>query len=197
MQDFFQRYGRSLAWLLLALVGLYRISDIVLGVMSNVFYQNLGFTKPEIATVVKSFGLLMAIFGGFIGGILAIRFGVLRILLLGAILSSATNLLFMLLANAGHDMTLFYIVVSADNLASGLASAAFVAFLSRLTNIEFTAVQYAIFSSVMTLLPKVLGGYSGGIVDMVGYPQFFLMTALIGVPVIALILLAGRRFDLD
>ncbi len=197
IRDFFQRYGWSLAWLLLALIGLYRISDIVLGVIANVFYQDLGFTKVEIATVVKGFGLAMTLIGGFLGGLLAVRFGVMRILFLGAVLSSLTNLLFMMLANMGHDLPMLYLVISADNLSAGLASAAFIAFLSSLTNISFTAVQYAIFSSLMTLLPKVLGGYSGTMVEVMGYPQFFLITALMGVPVLLLIAWANKHFDLN
>jgi len=197
VKDFFQRYGWSLAWLLLALIGLYRISDIVLGVISNVFYQDLGFTKVEIATVVKSFGLAMTLVGGFLGGLLAVRYGVMRILFLGAVLSALTNLLFMILANMGHDLPMLYLVISADNLSAGLASAAFIAFLSSLTNISFTAVQYAIFSSLMTLLPKILGGYSGTMVEVMGYQQFFLMTALMGVPVLVLIFWASKRFDLN
>jgi PAT family beta-lactamase induction signal transducer AmpG len=196
IQDFFGRYGWSLAWLLLALVGLYRISDIVLGVIANVFYQDMGFSKPQIATVVKTFGLFMTVAGGFLGGILAARFGVMRILFLGAVLSAATNLLFMMLAGMGNEIWMLYVVISADNLSAGLASAAFVAFLSSLTNISFTAVQYAIFSSLMTLLPKVLGGYSGGMVEAIGYQWFFFSTALMGLPVLALILFAGKRFEL-
>lgn len=187
VRDFFRRYGASLAWLLLAFVGLYRISDIVLGVIANVFYQDMGFTKVEIAAVVKTFGLLMTIVGGFLGGVLALRQGVVRVLFLGALLSAATNLLFVWLAYAGHDIRLLYLVISADNLTAGLASAAFVAFLSRLTNVSFTAVQYAIFSSLMTLLPKMIGGYSGSMVDSLGYPTFFMLTALMGLPVLWLI----------
>lgn len=197
IQDFFRRYGWSLAWLLLALVGLYRISDIVLGVIANVFYQDMGFTKPQIATVVKTFGLFMTLLGGFLGGLLAVRCGVMRILMLGAILSAATNLLFMLLAGMGNEVWMLYVVISADNLSGGLASAAFVAFLSSLTNISFTAVQYAIFSSLMTLLPKMLGGYSGTMVDAIGYQGFFLATALMGLPVLLLIILANKRFNLE
>jgi len=194
--DFFKRYGWHTAALLLALVGLYRISDIVLGVISNIFYQDMGFTKPEIATAVKTYGLAITIFGGFLGGILAYRIGVMRALLWGAILSALTNLAFIALAYAGRDLTLLYWVVSLDNLAAGFASAAFVAFLSSLTNIQFTAVQYAIFSSLMTLLPKTLGGYSGAMVDGMGYPGFFMLTALLGVPVIALVLLAKQRLQI-
>ncbi|MEE9319153.1 MAG: MFS transporter [Granulosicoccus sp.] len=196
MQDFFSRYGAGLAVLLLALVGLYRVSDIVLGVIANVFYLDMGYTKIQIANVSKVFGLLMTIVGGFSGGVLAVRFGVMRILLLGAVLSALTNLLFIILAKAASpDMPLLFAVIGADNLSAGLASAAFIAFLSSLTNISFTAVQYAIFSSLMTLFPKVLGGYSGSIVEQMGYPQFFIMTTLLTIPVILLILLAGKRFD--
>ncbi|MCH7881263.1 MAG: MFS transporter [Proteobacteria bacterium] len=194
VRDFFRRYGLSLAWMLLVLIGFYRISDIVLGVIANVFYQDLGFSKIEIALVSKTFGLLMTIVGGFAGGLLAMRFGVMRILFLGALLSAATNLLFMLLASVGHDMMWLYIVISADNISAGLASAAFIAFLSSLTNISFTATQYAIFSSLMTLLPKVIGGYSGSMVDSIGYPVFFLLTALMGIPVLLLIVYAARRY---
>ena len=196
IRNFFERYGASTAYLLLALIGLYRISDIVLGVISNVFYYDLGFSKTEIANASKVFGLIMTIFGGFLGGGLALKYGVMRILLIGAVLSAATNLLFLLLAKTGYSVPLLYGVIGADNLSAGLASAAFVAFLSALTNIRFTAVQYAIFTSLMTLLPKVIGGYSGSMVDSVGYPGFFLFTALIGLPVILLILVAGSRLEL-
>lgn len=191
--DFFRRYGLKTALLLLALIGLYRISDIVLGVISNVFYQDLGFTKSQIATAVKTFGVFVSIAGGLLGGLLATRYGVMRILMVGAILSSAAQLIFIALANAGANLVLLYIAVGADNLVAGLASAAFVAFLSSLTSVSFTAVQYAIFSSLMTLLPKLLGGYSGTIVNGIGYPGFFIFTSLIGIPVIGLVWLAGKR----
>ena len=196
IRDFFSRYGWSVALILLALIGLYRISDIVLGVIANLFYQDMGFSKTEIASVAKTFGLLMTIAGGFIGGLLALRFGVMRILLLGAVLSAATNLLFMLLASVGYDIAWLYVVISADNLSAGIASAAFVAFLSSLTNISFTAMQYAIFSSLMTLIPKVLGGYSGSMVDAIGYPKFFLFTAILGIPVLLLIFVASRQLEI-
>lgn len=196
VRDFFSRYGIKTALLLLTLIGLYRISDIVLGAISNVFYQDLGFNKNEIAGVVKTFGILMAIAGSYLGGILAMHYGVMRILFLGAVLAAGTNLLFMWLADVGYNMPLLYLVISADNLSAGLASAAFVAFLSSLTNISFTAMQYAIFSSLMTLLPKVMGGYSGSIVDNLGYSNFFIITALIGLPVLWLIVLARNTFTL-
>lgn len=197
IRDFFTRYGKSVAILLLMLVGLYRISDIVLGAISNVFYQDLGFVKTEIANGVKVWGVIAAIIGGLLGGALSIRYGVIKILFTGAVISAATNLLFLLLAQSGHDVTIFYLVISADNFAAGFAGAAFIAFLASLTNISFTAMQYAIFSSLMTLLPKTLGGYSGSIVESMGYPQFFMLTAALGVPVLVLIAIAQRYLDVS
>ncbi len=192
VHDFFVRYGGKTAILLLLLVGFYRISDIVLGVVSNVFYLDMGFSKNVIATVTKTFGLLMTLVGGFLGGMLTVRFGVYRILFLGGILAAATNLLFMLLARSGNDVTLLTVVIGADNLCAGLASTAFIAFLSSLTNISFTAVQYALFSSLMTLFPKLIGGYSGTAASTFGYDTFFLMTAAMGLPVLVLIWFAGK-----
>ncbi|MDZ7922348.1 AmpG family muropeptide MFS transporter [Rhodoferax sp.] len=191
-QDFFNRYGRRTAWLLLALIGTYRISDIVLGVISNVFYQDMGYTKEDIAFAVKTFGVVLSIAGSFLGGMLVMRLGVMRSLFWGAVLSSLTNLGFVLLAYHGPDVMLMYSVIAADNLAGGFASAAFVAMLSGLVNVSFTATQYAIFSSLMTLLPKTLGGYSGTLVDALGYPGFFTLTAVIGLPVLLLVWLASR-----
>ena len=193
--DFFMRYGLKTALLLLLLIGLYRISDIVPGVISNLFYQDLGFTKPEIATAVKTFGVIVSIVGGFLGGIVTTRYGVYRTLMIGAILTAFTNLVFVWLALAGRDITVMYTAVTIDNLAAGFASAAFVAFLSSLTSVSFTAVQYAIFSSLMTLLPKTIGGYSGTIVDSIGYPGFFIFTTLIGIPVLWLVWRVTRNLE--
>jgi len=193
VKDFFSRYPLKSALLLLALVGFYRVSDIVLGVVSNVFYVDLGFSNNEIATITKTFGLVMTLAGGFLGGLLTVRYGIMRILFTGALLSAGTNLLFMLLAATGADISLLAMVIAADNLSAGLASTAFVAFLSSLTSVSFTAVQYAIFSSVMTLFPKLLGGYSGSMVSSLGYGTFFLITACAGLPVLLLIWLVRRE----
>ena len=192
IQDFFVRYGKKAIWLIL-LIGLYRISDIVAGTTSNLFYVNLGFSKTDIALAVKTFGMAMSIFGGILGGILAERFKIMNAMLIGAILASTSNLLFVMLASKGHDFTAMYIAVMFDNLASGLASAIFVAFLSVLTNIRFSMVQYALLSSLMTLTPKILGGYSGAMVDSMGYEKFFTFTALIGVPVLFLIYMVDKH----
>ena len=191
LADFFARYGKRAA-LLLALIGLYRISDIVSGVISNVFYADMGFSKVEIASAVKTFGVAMSILGGIAGGVLAQRFRLMNMMMLGAVAAAATNLLFVWLALRGHDVPLMYTAVGLDNFAAGLAGTVFVAFLSALTNIRFTAVQYALFSSLMTLLPKTLGGYSGAIVKQIDYTGFFLFTAALGVPILLLVWWADR-----
>ena len=328
IQDFFKRYGVKLALLLLLLIGFYRISDIIAGVISNVFYQDLNFTKEEIAKAVKVYGVVFSLLGGFLGGLLAQRFNIMKLMFIGAILASSTNLIFIGLIKSGellcpitleigqqkitvqpddagyftipktneqinitteighkpshitlqalspvrvfpiyaqehtvingqvdlqkiHELHVeqnnqiipikidengfftgtvsakfpailvgdgfkqdlqymyqdpsiqieayqgkviksyssgwLYFAIVVDNLASGLAGAAFIAFLSSLTSVSFTAVQYAIFSSLMTLTPKILGGYSGTIVTHIGYPKFFLMTTLLGIPILILI----------
>lgn len=389
--DFFQRYGTKLALVLLLLIGFYRISDIIAGVISNVFYQDLNFTKEQIAEAVKVYGVIFSLLGGFIGGLLAQRMNIMKLMFLGAVLASSTNLIFIGLVKSGkpleqvqvnigqqhyqvdtdevgywtlkvpsqnlkdaqnidvvaayqnHQMPVsvsmpylmgntaqplmqllpvtsqnkiaidqakenmvvkgqyfgkpltetqkivvdldgktfdakldnngvfsvvipakqliasrskqlkasllegqqhilttshrystathaatiqeldlnvepialvdqnsqqtieikgkvikpysskwLYFAIVIDNMASGLAGAAFIAFLSSLTSVSFTAVQYAIFSSLMTLTPKLLGGYSGTIVTHIGYPKFFLMTTLIGIPILVLVLWVAK-----
>jgi predicted MFS family arabinose efflux permease len=127
-----------------------------------------------------------------LGGVLSVRLGVMRVLMLGAVLSAASNLLFAWLGTRGHDLQALIWVVSADNLAGGLASSAFIAYLSGLTQVRYSATQYALFSSMMLLLPKWLAGFSGVVVDSVGYSTFFVGTALLGVPVLLLVALAAR-----
>ena len=189
--DFLGRYGWHAA-LILALIAVYRISDVVMGIMANPFYVDMGYTKDEVAAVTKIYGVVMTLVGAFVGGVLSVRFGVMRILMLGALLSAGSNLLFAWLAGHGHDVTALIAVVSADNLASGIASAAFIAYLSSLTNVSYSATQYALFSSLMLLLPKFLAGFSGRYVDLFGYAHFFTATALLGLPVLALVWLASR-----
>ena len=189
--DFFRRHGWHAA-LILALISIYRISDVVMGIMANPFYVDMCYTKDEVAAVTKIYGVIMTLAGAFIGGALSLRFGVMRILMLGAVLSALSNLLFAWLAGHGHDLTALIAVVSADNLSGGIASAAFVAYLSGLTNVRYSATQYALFSSLMLMLPKTIAGFSGAYVDAHGYAAFFTGTAMLGLPVLVLVALATR-----
>ncbi|MEY4769241.1 MAG: hypothetical protein RL637_1880 [Pseudomonadota bacterium] len=187
LAEFFQRHGYN-AWIILALIALYKMSDITIGVMANPFYLDLGFNKKDIAEVSKIFGFFMTIFGASIGGILVARYGIMRPLLLGSILVSLTNLLFAALAINKPTLAHLAIVVSADNLGGGIASSAFIAYLSSLTHQAYTATQYALFSSLMVLPANIMGGFSGLMVDILGYPLFFIYTAILGIPAILLII---------
>jgi PAT family beta-lactamase induction signal transducer AmpG len=189
--EFVRRY-RWQAGLILALIATYRISDVVMGIMANPFYVDMGYTKDEVATVTKIYGVVMTLVGAFLGGAMALRMGVMRVLMLGAVLSAASNLLFAWLAAQGHDVGRLIFVISADNLAGGMASSAFIAYLSSLTNVNYSATQYALFSSMMLLLPKLVAGYSGVYVDHFGYASFFTATAMLGMPVLVLVYLASR-----
>lgn len=189
--DFFSRYKWQ-AVLILALIACYRLSDVVMGVMANAFYVDMGFSKEEVASISKVYGVIMTLIGAALGGVLINQFGTVRILLLGAILSAITNLLFSLLSQIGYDTTWLTLVISADNLSAGIATSAFIAYLSSLVNLAFTATQYAMFSSLMLLLPKFVGGFSGRWVEQLGYSQFFIFTAFLGLPALILIVLIER-----
>jgi PAT family beta-lactamase induction signal transducer AmpG len=186
IKNFIQKYG-SIAVAILVIIGLYRVADIVMGVVANLFYSDMGYTLNQIATVSKFWGLIATILGGLIGGVLASRYNNYSILLLGAILAAATNILFAFLTILEPKVIYLMIIIVADNFSSGIASVAFVAFLSSLTNVNFTTSQFALFTSLMLFLPKVVGGYSGAMVDGLGYFNFFFLTAAMGIPVILLI----------
>ena len=190
--DFIKKYG-STAVIILLIIGFYRVADIVMGVVANLFYSEKGYTLSQIANYSKFWGLIATIFGGLIGGILASHFNNYFVLLLGSILAALTNCLFALLVNLEPDVIFLISIIIADNVSAGIASVAFVAFLSSLTNIQCTTSQYAMFTSFMLFFPKLIGGYSGQIVDSFGYFNFFIFTAFLGLPVILLIIFFKKR----
>ena len=189
--DFFLRV-RWYGLLILLFIAVYRISDVVMGFMANPFYVEMGYTKDEVGTVVKTFGVGVTIAGALLGGILVKRYGVFKILTLGAVLSAMTNLLFAWMSVSTHSYGALVGVITADNLSAGIATAAFIAYLSSLTNVAYSATQYALFSSVMVLLPKFLGGFSGDMVASMGFTQFFIMTACLGLPVLFILYAVAR-----
>jgi len=194
--DFFARNGR-LALTILLFIMVYRLSDITMGVMANPFYDDLGFSKTDIANVTKLYGFFMSIGGAFLGGLLVVRFGIMRPLLLGAVLVASTNLLFAYLATQGADIRLLAVTISADNLSAGIAGTVFIAYLSSLTNTAYTATQYALFSSLFTLGGKFIAGFSGVVVDAAGYVTFFVYASCLGLPAIFLVLYLMRRANVD
>lgn len=190
--EFFSRNGRF-ALVILLFIGLFRISDITMGVMANPLYVDVGFSDLDIGVVTKTVGPFITIAGALLGGSLVIRFGVLPVLLAGAILVMLTNLLFVSIAILPPDIMMLALVVGADNLSGGMAGSAFIAYLSGLTNKAYTATQYALFSSLMLLPAKFIGGFSGDVVDANGYVFFFVYTAMLGIPAIMLILYLMKR----
>jgi len=192
--DFFTRYGAALAGLTLAFIASYRLADFTMGVMTNPFYLDTGFSLKEIAAIAKGFGVFMSILGAVIGGATVARLGLFRALALGSILVITANLMFALFAHLGtRSLAGLAVVISADNVAMGMAGTALIAYLSSLTSASYTATQYALFSSMYALPGKLLMGGSGFVVDAIGYPAFFCYTASLGVPALVMLYLLARQ----
>ena len=191
IKNFVFKYGKF-AVLILLLISLYRMADVVMGVMANIFYLEKGYSINQIATYSKFFGVFATIAGGLLGGYFAMKYGTMTTLFIGALIASLSNLLFAWLATVETNIKFLISVITADNISSGFAGAAFVIYLSGLTSIKFTATQYALFSSIMLFLPKLIAGYSGSWVDVIGYQNYFVVTALIGVPVLFLIIYISK-----
>ena len=190
--DFFARHGR-LALAILAFVGLFRVSDVLMGAMANPFYLDLGFTLTEIGAIVKFGGTAATVSGALLGGVVVARFGLFGPLLASALLLPLTNLLFATLAVMGHEYWMLAATIGADNLSAGFAGTVFIAYLSSLTSLAYTATQYALFSSLMTLPGKFFAGFSGAAVDAHGYAPFFIGTAAAGVPAVLLVMYLAAR----
>jgi len=190
--EFFNRNGQF-AIVVLLFIGLFRISDISMGIMANPLYVDVGYTDLQIGLVTKTIGPIVTIVGALFGGALVVRYKVIPVLMIGAILVVVTNLLFVLVALNPPDTLFLSLVIAADNLSAGIAGSAFIAYLSGLTNRAYTATQYALFSSLMLLPAKFIGGFSGAIVETQGYVSFFFYTALLGLPAIILIKLLSRH----
>lgn len=188
--DFVKRPG----WLLLfAFVLLYKYGDAVAGAMSNPFFVDLGFSGVEIASVTNVFGVVMTMLGVFAGGLLVARYGIVPALFFGGVCQAATNLTFAWLALKGHDLTALAIAVGTDSFAGGLGSAAFVAFLSALCNLAFTATQYALLTSLMALGRTALSATSGFLAEALGWPAFFVATTALAIPALVLLWLLAKQ----
>ena len=185
--DFFKRFGNRIGLAVLAFILLFKISDqALIGGIIGPFYLDQGFSKTEIAAISKVYGIWVGIAGAFLGGIAVVRWGVKYALLVGIVLGAISNLLYLWLIGANGDLTMLTIVISGENLAQGFLGTTAVAYLSALVNQRYTATQYALFSSLVTLPGKVLGFYSGRIVEAMGYAPYFWITTVAIVPAIAL-----------
>ncbi|MEQ8404610.1 MAG: MFS transporter [Oceanicaulis sp.] len=190
--DFIGRY-RWLAVFILALIGLYRLTDFVMGFMANPFYLELGYSLTDIANVSKFYGIWVTLIGAFVAGLAANRYGIYPVLLSGAILGAASNLAFAWLATL-NDPGIAELIgaITLENASGGWAGTALIAYMSSLTNRAFSATQYALFSSFYALPGKVFGGASGAMVESLGFAGFYVVTALIGVPAIIFVIIAMR-----
>ncbi len=185
--SYFRNNGVLLGLVLLAFVGLFKFPDQVIGVMSGPFYLDSGFTKSDIATVSKLFGIWMGIGGAFAGGVAVAAFGFRRMLLLAALGVALSNLAFLLMAHNPGQLWAFYAAITADNLFQGFAGVVLIAFMSALTDRNFTATQFALLVSLANLPGKFVGGVSGYIVEASSYSTFFAMSALTVVPTLLLL----------
>ncbi len=212
--DFF-RHHRWVGLLILAMVGIYRLPDFIMGTVARPMYRQ-SFSLVEIGTMSGLIGVWVTIAGALLGGFFVFRFGIMRSLFIGLIAVIAGNLMYAVLAASGHDVAVFAVAIGVENIAAGFAGTALLAYMSSLTNKAFTATQYALFSSFYALPGKLLGGLSGILVDwfagqrhafeawlpalttlpdkVVGFVPFFITTALTGLPALLLLILV-RRYD--
>ncbi len=190
--DLARRLGPMLA-AVLALVALYRLPDFLTGVMANPLYVALHFSKSDIATMAKVYGVWIGVGGAFAGGWAITRLGLMPALLIGGVAASASHLCLALLAASGKSLALLGLAVGVESFAGNFAGAALIAYMSSLTAPGHAASQYALLSSLYALLGKFLGGFSGDAVKAVGYPTFFVASSTIGIPVAALVLLVWAR----
>jgi len=186
-QDFFSRNGLVLALALLVFVGLFKLPDQMIGVLAGPFYLDSGFTKADIATVSKLYGIWIGIAGAFLGGLCVAAFNIRRMLVIAAIAVAVSNLAFLLMAMNPSENWAFFAAISADNLSQGFAGTVLVAFMSGLTNRNFTATQYALLVSLANLPGKFIGGLSGYIVEASSYQMFFIFSSISVIPTLLLL----------
>jgi PAT family beta-lactamase induction signal transducer AmpG len=192
--DFIQRFGRF-ALVLIVFISLYRISDYVLGILANPFYLDLGYTGTQIGLIAKTYGAWVTIVGIGAGGWAVLKFGVARCLVTATVLIASTNLFFAAMVLVGPEPWMLAVTITADNVAQGFGGTVLIAYLSSLVNASFTATQYAMLSSIMSLFPKLVAGYAGNVQEAVGWLGFFLYAAALGIPAILLAGYVGARHE--
>jgi MFS transporter, PAT family, beta-lactamase induction signal transducer AmpG len=191
--DFFSRNGWRVALPILMLIVLYRLSYMSMGVMANPFYLDLHFTLAEIGWITGIYGVVVTLCGAFIAGALVLRWGTLRAMLAGLVLLTGANLLYAYVAGVHPGLGWFAGIITVDNIGNGIAGTAFIAYMSSLTSRAYTATQYALFGSLWSVPTKFLAGFSGSVVDAMGYGPFFTITAALSVPALLLIVWMVRR----
>lgn len=174
---------------------LYKFGDAVLGVMKVPFFLETGFTKTEIAEIAKLFGFVATVMGGLIGGVVVARLGIMRGLLVCGVAMALSNLVFVLQAWVGPDLGVLALTVSVENITTGMGMTAFVAYMSSLCNVAYTATQYALLTSLMAMGRTVLSSGAGWLAEQVSWPSFFVLTTIAAIPGLVLLLLLMRRYQ--
>ncbi len=184
-------------WLTIVLfIALYKYGDALLGVMANPFYLDIGFSKTEVGLVTKGFGLAATIIGGIVGGAFVARYGTLKALMFGGILQAASNAVFALQAYVGPELPMLFVTIGAENLTGGIGTIAFVAYLSGLCNVAYTATQFALLSSLMGFSRTVLASGGGWLADQIDWVSYFLLTGLAAIPGLVLLIWLMKRVPL-
>ncbi|HET7370268.1 MAG TPA: MFS transporter [Gammaproteobacteria bacterium] len=194
--DFFRRYGVGVAIALLVFVGLFKMPDQMLGVIAGPFYIDTGYSKAQIATVSKVYGIWIGIAGAFLGGISVSALGMRRSIVIAIFALALSNLLYLLMATHPSETWAFLAAISGDNASLGFAGVVLIAFQSSLTSREFTATQYALLVSLANLPGKLIGGMSGYIVEASSYTAFFVFSTLSIVPTLLLWWWLSRRAEM-
>jgi PAT family beta-lactamase induction signal transducer AmpG len=183
-KDFMTRQG----WIFVLLfIVLYKMGEAMLGAMANPFYNQIGFSAGEIASVTKVFGLAATLIGGMIGGIVTYRYGIMRALMYCGIVQMLSTLLFAVQAEVGNSLPMLMVAISGENITAGMATTAFVAYLSSQCNSAYTATQYALLSSFMALPRDLFASLSGLLAEMTGWTGFFILCSLIALPALLLL----------
>jgi len=191
--DMVQRNGAAGLIAIILFIVLYKFGDALAGSMSNPLYVHLGFTKVEVATIAKVYGVIATLAGVALGGVLVMRWGVFTALLVCGGMQALSNLMYVLQLWAGHDLLMLSFTIGGENLTGGMASAAFVAYLSGLCSRDFTATQYALLSSLATVGLNVLAASGGWLAEELGWTPFFILSTLFCVPSLLLLLWIMRR----
>jgi len=185
-------------WLMILLfVAFYKYGDALLGVMANPFYLDIGFSKSEIAVVSKFYGMAMTIVGGLLGGVLVARYGILKTLLIGGIAQALSNLAFAAQALVGYSLPMLAVTISIENFTGGIATIAFIAYLSSLCNVAYTATQFALLTSLMAFARTIFASGGGWLADQMNWVMYFLLTTVAAVPGLLLLLWLMKRFPPD
>ena len=191
LADFFSRFGRF-AFVIILFIVFFRLSDYVLGILANPFYLDIGFSKAEIASVAKIYGIVVSLIGAGAGGWAIVKYGIARCLIAATVLIASTNLFFAMMVYVGAEVWMLTVTISADNFAMGFGGTVLIAYLSSLVNQSFTATQYALMSSLMSILGKFTAGYSGNVQESIGWTGFFLYAAALGLPAILLSMVVAK-----